>query len=91
MEPLGRLRLRGPLDVRLPGRRNGDKGWQVAVVIQEGMQLDTALSAPEGRPGKQGQAEAHHRGVHAVELVEAGRRLLASAKVERATGRAPKW
>jgi hypothetical protein len=33
------------------------------------MQLDTALSAPEGRPGKQGQAEAHHRGVQTEELV----------------------
>jgi hypothetical protein len=33
------------------------------------MQFGAALSAPEGRPRKQGKAEAHHRGVQSEELV----------------------
>jgi len=68
MEPLGR-ETAGFFDIRLPGRRNGDKGWQVAVVIQEGMQFDAALGAAEGSPRKERQAEAHHHGVQAEELV----------------------
>jgi len=65
----GQAEAAGFFDIRLPGRRNGDKGWQVAVVIQEGMQFDAALGAAEGSPRKERQAEAHHRGLQAEELV----------------------
>jgi hypothetical protein len=33
----GQVEAAGLLDVRLPGRRNGDKGRQIAVMIQKGM------------------------------------------------------
>ena len=36
----GQAEAAGLLDVRLPGRRNGDKSRQIAVMVQEGMQLD---------------------------------------------------
>ncbi len=53
----------------LPGGGDGHKGGQVAVVVQEGVELETRLGAPEGSPGEKRQAEAHHRGVQAVKLV----------------------
>jgi len=53
----------------LSGRRDGHKGRQVAVVIQESVELETCPGATEGGPGKEREAQAHHRGVQAAELV----------------------
>jgi hypothetical protein len=53
----------------LPGRGDGHKGRQVAVVGQQGVELDPRLGAPKRGPGKQGEAEAYHGGIQAVELV----------------------
>jgi hypothetical protein len=59
----------GLFHLRLTGRGDGHEGRQVAVMVQEGVELDPRLGAPEGRPGKERQAEVHHGGVQAVELV----------------------
>ena len=59
----------GLLDVRLPGWRNGDKSRQIAVMVQQGVQLEAGLGAAESSPGKERQAKAHHGGVQAVELI----------------------
>jgi len=65
----GQAKAAGLPDLVLPGRGEGHKGWQIAVMVQQGLELDTALAAAAGSPGKQRQAEAHHRGVQAEELV----------------------
>ncbi len=40
----------GLLNVRFSGRRNGTKGRQIAIVVQQGVQLEAALGAAEGSP-----------------------------------------
>jgi hypothetical protein len=66
---LGEVQGQGLPHLMLPGRRNGHKGRQVAAMVQEGVEFDARPGATEGRPRKQGQTEAHHRGVHTEELV----------------------
>jgi hypothetical protein len=41
------------------------EGWQLAVMVQEGVELDPHFSAPKRGPGKQRQAEVYHGGVQA--------------------------
>jgi hypothetical protein len=65
----GQAEAAGLLDFRLPGRRNGDKSWQIAVMVQEGMKLDATFGAAKGSPVIEGKAEAHHRGVQTEQLV----------------------
>jgi len=66
---LGEVKGPGFFDLMLPGRGDGHKGRQVAVVVQQGVELDPRPGAPKRGPGKQGQAEAYHGGIQAVELV----------------------
>jgi hypothetical protein len=66
---LGQVSRLRPLHLMLPGGGDGHKGRQVTVVVQEGVEFETRLGAPERRPGKKRQAETHHRGVQAVELI----------------------
>ncbi|MPM41413.1 hypothetical protein SDC9_88068 [bioreactor metagenome] len=49
--------------------RDGDEGGHVVVVIQQYMDLYTALGPPEFRPGKERQAEADGRGIKGQQLV----------------------
>jgi len=58
MEPLGRggAQTAGSVDFVLPSLRDGHKGGQIAVVVQEGMEFDAALGAAEASPGKEGEA-----------------------------------
>jgi hypothetical protein len=42
---------------------DGDKGRQVAVMVQQGVDFDGALGSTEGSPGEQGKAKLHHGGV----------------------------
>ena len=65
----GEVKSPGFLDLMLPGRGNGHKGRQIAAVVHQGVKLDPRLGAPKRGPGKQGEAEAHHGGIQAVELV----------------------
>ena len=52
-----------------PGRGDSDKGRQVAVVVQKGVELDPRFGASERGPREKAQAEAHPGGVQAMELV----------------------
>ena len=65
----GQMETTGFLDFMLPSLRDGHKGGQIAVVVQEGMEFDAALGAPEASPGEKGEAKAHYRGIQAEELV----------------------
>lgn len=69
MDPFGEVQGPGLLDLMLPGRGDGHKGRQKAVVVQQSVEFDPGLGAPERGPGKQGQAKAHRGGVQAIELV----------------------
>ena len=65
----GQAEAAGLLDLRLSGRRNGDKSRKIAIMVQEGMQLDAPFGAAKGSPGIEGKAEAHYRGVQTEQLV----------------------
>ena len=67
--PLGEVKGPGFFHLMFPGRGDSHKGRQVAVVVQKGVELDPRFGAPKRGPGKKGQAEAHHGGVQAIELV----------------------
>ena len=51
------------------GLRNRDHGRQAAVVIEQGVELDSGLGGPELGPGEKGQAEVNDRGVKTEQLV----------------------
>ena len=52
----GQAQTAGSVDFVLPSLRDGHKGGQIAVVVQEGMEFDAALGAAEASPGKEGEA-----------------------------------
>ena len=65
----GQAETAGSVDFVLPSLRDGHKGGQIAVVVQEGMEFDAALGAPEASPGKEGDTEAYHGGIQAEQLI----------------------
>ena len=59
--------------------RDGNEGGHVVVMIQQYVDLYTALGPPEFRPGKKRQAEADGRGVKRQQLVLETEFLLAAS------------
>jgi len=45
------------------------KVGRIAVVVQEGVEFDAALGAPEASPGKEGKTKAHYGCIQAEQLV----------------------
>jgi len=70
------LRYAAVVGLRL---RDGDEGGHVVVMIQQYMDLYTALGPPEFRPRKEGQAEADGRGIEGQQLVLETELLLAAS------------
>ncbi len=52
-----------------PGLGNGNKGGQIAVMVEQGVDLDPGLGLSEPGPGKEAQAEADRGRVQGEELV----------------------
>jgi len=65
----GELEQSCGVHVRDLGGRDVNKGREVAIVIQQGVQLDAFLGPAKLRPREHRQAQIDHRGIKRVELV----------------------
>ncbi len=66
---LGQAQAASPVDLVLPGLVNSHKRGKIAIVVEEDLELDAGLGLAVRSPGKERQAQLHHRGVERVELV----------------------